>query len=308
MKLQPTGNFDNSAKSYQHIVVTPLAAAMGVKISNVDLSNLSDDAFEEIREALYRHKMIYFRNQELTHTAHENFTLRFGEFGTDAYTTGLPNHPDIQPLIKESDTRVKMIFGEGWHTDSPFLTRPPAISTLYGVELPPYGGDTIWCNTELAYDSLSATLKSVLSPLKIHMSAAKVLKQIDQLTQENEIITGDSPEDRIGNLELDLERQSMIEGSFHPLVRTHPATGRKALYVEQTYSLGIQGLKDEEARPLLDFLLSHITHASFSCRLRWQKNTFVAWDNRSCIHHAFNDYDGFHRELYRTTIMGEKPI
>jgi taurine dioxygenase len=304
MRLQPTGKFDNGAKPYTHITVTPLAAAMGARISGVDLSNLSDAQFEEIADALYRHKMIYFRDQHFSHTDHEAFTLRFGEFGTDAYTTGLADYPNIQPLLKEADTRVKMIFGEGWHTDSPFLTRPPSISTLYGIDIPPYGGDTIWANTELAYVCLSDTMKTMLAPLRVHMSAAAVLKEIDGLNSEK----SGSDQARIGNMELELERRSMIEGSHHPLIRTHPVTGEKALYVEQTYSLGIEGMTDEEAKPLLDFLLAHITQASFTCRLRWRANSFVAWDNRSCVHHAFNDYDGHRREMYRTTVLGEAPV
>jgi len=305
MKLQPTGIFDNSAKSYAHITVTPLAAAMGAKVSGVDISSLSDEQFEEIEDALYRHKMIYFRDQRLSHADQEAFTLRFGEFGTDAYTTGIPDHPDIQPVIKEADTRVKMIFGEGWHTDSPFLARPPAISMLYGVDVPPYGGDTIWSNTELAYDSLSDTMKTILAPLRVHMSAAEVLAEIDRLNRDKGMAA--KARTKIGNMELDLERQSMIDGSYHPIVRTHPVTGKKALYAEQTYSLGIQGMTESEARPLLDFLLAHITHPSFTCRLRWRNNTFVLWDNRICVHHAFNDYDGFRREMYRTTVLGEVP-
>jgi taurine dioxygenase len=171
------------------------------------------------------------------------------------------------------------------------------------VDVPPYGGDTIWCNTELAYECLSDAMKSLLAPLKVHMSAAGVLAEIDRITDGN----SDSNKAKIGTMDLDIERQSMIAGSFHPLIRTHPVTGRKALYVEQAYSSGIEGMKEEEARPILDFLLSHITQASFSCRLRWQNNSFVAWDNRSTVHHAFNDYDGYRREMYRTTVLGEIP-
>lgn len=311
MKLQPTGKFDNGARHYEHITVTPLAAAMGAKISDVELSNLSDAQFEEIENALYRHKMIYFRDQRLRHADQQEFTLRFGQFGTDAYTKGMPGHPNIQPLIKEPETRVKVIFGEGWHTDSPFLPRPPSISMLYGVDMPPFGGDTIWTNTALAYDCLSDTMKTLLAPLKVHMSAIDVLNEFDR---QNRKIggalsdqTGESRQNRVGDMELDLERQSMIDGNYHPLVRTHPVTGERALYVEQSYSQGIEGLTEEEARPLLDFLVSHITHPSFSCRLRWENNTFVVWDNRSCLHQAFNDYDGYRRELYRTTVMGEVP-
>ena len=303
MKLQPTGKFDNSATEYEHIAVVPLAAAMGAKISGVDLSNLSDEQFSEIEHALYSHKMIYFRDQRLDHIDQEAFTLRLGEFGTDAYTTGMPGHPNIQPLIKEADTQVQMIFGEGWHTDSPFLARPPAVSTLYSVEVPPYGGDTIWANTALAYEYLSDGMTAMLTPLKVHMSAAEVLQEIDRLNPAN----SDAASEKIGNIELALERQKMIDGSHHPLVRTHPVTGEKALYVGQTYSLGFEGFHEEEAMPILNYLVSHITQASFTCRLRWKNNTFVAWDNRCCVHQAFNDYDGYRREMYRTTVLGEVP-
>jgi taurine dioxygenase len=307
VKLQPTGKFDNSAKAFAHITVTPLAAAMGAEIGGVDLARLTDAQAGEIKQALWRHKMIFFRDQRISHAQQEAFTLRFGEFGTDAYTTGLPGHPNVQPVIKEAETRVKMVFGEGWHTDSPFLARPPAISILYGVDVPPYGGDTIWCNTALAYDYLSDTMKAMITPLKVHMSAIGVLTTIDAINEENAGAGKASKRSAFGDMELDMERRAMIAGSYHPLVRTHPETGKKALYVDETYSQGIQGMTLEESRALLGFLIAHITQASFQCRLRWSNDTFVMWDNRSCIHHAFNDYDGYRREMYRTTVLGEVP-
>lgn len=318
MRLQPTGKFDNSARSYEQIEVIPLAAAMGAKVIGVDLASMTDGAFAEIADALYRHGMVYFRGQEISHADHEAFTLRFGEFGTDAYTKGLAEHPNVQPVVKEPDTRLKMVFGEGWHTDSPFLARPPAISMLYGVDVPPYGGDTIWASTRLAYAYLSDTMRRVLAPLKVHMSAVEVIATIEAINRENEtshggrepVDTGGSERKRVklGNMDIDVHRQAMIEGHCHPLVRTHPVTGAKALYVDETYSQGIEGMTPEESKPLLEFLRAHVTQESFTCRLRWKKNTFAMWDNRSCIHRAFNDYDGFRREMYRTTVMGEPPL
>jgi taurine dioxygenase len=290
---------------------------MGAKISGVDLSKLTDDAFADIEDALYRHKMIYFRDQPVSHGDQEALTSRFGEFGADAYTTGLPEHPNVQPVIKEADARVRIIFGDGWHTDSPFLSRPPAISMLHGVDIPPYGGDTIWANTELAYAYLSDGMKAMLAPLRIHMSAVDVLTTLEEIGREpqepgsDSVMTGSfgkitgksSPDDDAAQR----ERQSMIDGCYHPLVRTHPATGKKALYVDQTYSQGLEGMTGEESKPLLDYLLTHVTQPSFTCRLRWKRFTLVIWDNRSCIHHAFNDYDGYRREMYRTTVLGESP-
>jgi alpha-ketoglutarate-dependent taurine dioxygenase len=301
MILHPTGRFNNHAKSYKRISAVPLASAMGAEIRGVNLSSLDDEQFSEIEDALYRHKMIYFRNQDITLSDQEAFTLRLGTFGVDAYTPGIVGHPNVQKVVKEADARVKMIFGSGWHTDSPFLPRPPAISILFGADIPPFGGDTIWANSQLAYEFLSETMQKLLAPLRVHMSARNVLRTLQEINPSQEAT-------QLGSMSLSMEDQrGMIEGSFHPLVRTHPATGTKALFVDYTYSSGIQGLTEAEARALLDFLVDHVTQPAFTCRLRWEKHTLAVWDNRSCLHQAFNDHDGYRREMYRTTVLGEGP-
>jgi taurine dioxygenase len=305
MRLHPTGGFDNSARDYRHITAVPLAAAMGAEIRDVQISSVTDEQFLEIEDALFRHKMIFLRDQDMSHDDQESFTLRFGEFGIDAYTTGAKGHRNVQPLIKEAGTRTEMIFGSGWHTDSPFMEKPPAISMLFGVDIPPYGGDTIWCNTVLAYDFLSDTMKQVLAPLKVHMSAVEVVACLQKENKQKEEADGEPS--ALGDMELDVNTQKMIDGWFHPIVRTHPKSGEKALFVEHAYSQGIQGMTEPEASGLLGFLKEHVTQPAFSCRLRWEPKTLTVWDNRICIHQAFNDYDGFRRELYRTTVMGEVP-
>ena len=301
MRLHPTGGFDNSARDYRHITAGPVAAAMGAEIRDVQISALTDAQFLEIEDALYRHKMIFLRDQDMSHADQESFTLRFGEFGIDAYTTGTEGHENVQPVIKEADTRTELIFGSGWHTDSPFLETPPAISMLFGADIPPYGGDTIWCNTALAYFYLSDTMKQVLAPLKVHMSAVEVIAYLKEESRGNQERTA------LGDMDLEVDTQKMIDGSFHPIVRTHPKSGEKALYVDHTYSHGIEGMTEPEAEGLLNFLKEHVTQPAFSCRLRWEPRTFTVWDNRTCIHRAFNDYDGFRREMYRTTVLGEVP-
>ncbi len=307
MKLHPTGRFDNGAKTYKHITAVPLAAAMGAEIGNVQISRLSDDQFLEIEDALYRHKMIFLRNQDMTHDDQEAFTLRFGEFGIDAYTTGTLGHPNVQPVVKEADIHTKMVFGSGWHTDSPFLETPPAISMLFGVDIPPYGGDTMWCNTVLAYEYLSDTMKRILAPLKIHMSAKDVVSTLYEINKDKKPEEAKSGPTTLGNIELDINTRAMVAGWYHPIVRTHPKSGEKAIYVDCTYSKGIQGLTSLEAEALLKFLKEHVTQPAFSCRLRWEPQTCAVWDNRVCIHPAFYDYDGFRREMYRTTVCGEVP-
>jgi alpha-ketoglutarate-dependent taurine dioxygenase len=308
MKLHPTGSFDNSAKNYEHITSVPLAAAMGAEIRDVQISHLTDEQFEEIEDALYRHKMIYLRDQNMSHADQEAFTLRFGDFGIDAYTTGTEGHRNVQPVVKEADTRTQMIFGSGWHTDSPFMEAPPAISMLFGAEIPPYGGDTIWCNTVLAYQYLSDTMKQVIAPLKVHMSAAFVVGQLNEMNQSQQSEGGKAEPKKFGDMELDVNSKAMVDGWYHPMVRTHPKSSEKALYVDHTYSHGIEGMTDAEAQALLEFLKDHVSQPAFSCRLRWAPKTFAVWDNRICIHQAFNDHDGFRREMYRTTVMGEVPI
>jgi alpha-ketoglutarate-dependent taurine dioxygenase len=307
MKLHPTGFFDNSASDYRHITALPLAAAMGAEIRGVQISRLTDSQFAEIEDALYRHKMIFLRGQDMSHDDQESFTLRFGEFGVDAYTTGAEGHRNVQPVIKEAETRTQLIFGSGWHTDSPFMQRPPAISMLFGADIPPYGGDTIWCNTVLAYQCLSDVMKQALAPLKVHMTAIEVVGELHKEARAKQPKDGKDGLAGFGDMELDIDSQKMVDGWFHPIVRTHPKTGEKALYVDHTYSHGIEGMTQAEADALLGFLKAHVAQPAFSCRLRWEPKTFAVWDNRICIHQAFNDYDGFRREMYRTTVHGEEP-
>jgi taurine dioxygenase len=306
MRLHPTGKFDNFAAQYAHIEARPLAAAMGVEVSGVDLTRLSDGQFEEIRHALYRHKMVFLRNQRLTHAQQEAFSLRFGPFAVDAYTQGVPGHADVHPLIKEADDRSEMVFGEGWHTDSPFMPEPPSITILRSVQIPAFGGDTIWANSALAYTMLSDTYKRLVNELRVHFSLGEVLKSVHRAVE-----VSDSPIGRLAatreatQLSEDLQRK--IKGNIHPMVRTHPVTGEKALYVDMAYAVGIDGMTPEESAPILQFLGEHIVQHAFTCRLRWEPDMVAFWDNRLCVHQAFNDYQGSRREMYRTTVVGEKP-
>jgi len=306
MRLHPTGKFDNHAARYHHIEALPLAAAMGAEIRGVDVPSMSAAQFGEVRSALFRHKMIYLRDQRLSHADHQAFSLRFGPFAEDAYTQGVPGHRNVHPLIKEADDPSKMVFGEGWHTDSPFLPEPPSITMLYAVEVPPFGGDTMWANSALAYAMLSDTYREMIDGLRVRFSMRDVLRAAQGAVQ-----VSDSPIGRLAatrdheRLSDDLLRK--IEGNAHPLVRTHEVTGEKSLYVDGAYAIGIEGMTPEESAPILGFLSEHVTQPAFTCRLRWQPGTLVIWDNRLCVHQAYNDYQGYRRELYRTTVQGQTP-
>jgi taurine dioxygenase len=306
MRLHPTGVFDNSARPTRFIEVLPLAAAMGAEIRGVDLARLNDEQFAEIEAALYRHKMIYFRGQKMDHGHHEAFTLRFGPFAEDAYTSGVEGHRNVHPLIKEADDQSKMVFGGGWHTDSPFLPQPPSITSLRSVEIPPYGGDTIWCNAALAYAALSPAYKRMIDGLRVHFSMREVLRNAHESVEVR-----DNPIGKLAGTkslaELPEDIQRKVRGNLHPLVRTHPKTGEKALYVDGAYAVGLEGMNEEEAGPILEFLVQHLTQPAFTCRLRWEVDMMVMWDNRLVVHQAFNDYWGHRRELYRVTVAGETP-
>jgi alpha-ketoglutarate-dependent taurine dioxygenase len=306
MRLHPTGMFDNSARPTRHIQVLPLAAAMGAEVSGVDLANPSDEQFEEVRAALFRHKMLFFRGQQMDHGHHEAFSLRFGPFAEDAYTSGVPGHRNVHPLIKEADDRSKAVFGGGWHTDSPFLAQPPAITSLRSVEIPPYGGDTIWCNSALAYAALSPAYRRMIDGLRVQFSMLRVLRNAQEAAElrDNPIGRLAATKD-LDDLPEDIQRK--LKGNLHPLARTHPVTGEKALYVDEAYAVGLGGMGDDESAPILEFLVRHITQPAFTCRLRWEPDMMVVWDNRLVIHQAFNDYFGHRRELYRVTVAGETP-
>ena len=306
MRLHPTGRFDNHAADYAHIRALPLAAAMGAEIVGVNLVNPTAAQIAEIRSALFRHKMIYFRNQKLSHADHERFSLQFGEFAEDAYTQGVAGHRNVHPLIKEADDRSEMVFGAGWHTDSPFLPKPPAITMLYSVQIPPYGGDTTWANSALAYTMLSDAYRRMIQPLGVHFSLRDVLRAAQEGAE-----TRDTPLGRLAatrespTLPDDLQRK--IRGSVHPLVRSHPVTGEKALYIDPSYAVNLDGMLPDEAAPIMRFLTDHTTQPAFTCRLRWEPDMLAMWDNRLCLHQAYNDYQGHRREMYRTTVAGETP-
>jgi alpha-ketoglutarate-dependent taurine dioxygenase len=304
--LHPHGKFDNHAKPYQHIKALPLAAAMGAEIQGVDLARLPDAQFAEIEDALFRHKMIYFRGQHIGHAEHHAFSRRFGPFAEDAYTDGVTGFREVQPLIKEADDRSAHVFGSGWHTDSPFLDEPPSITILRSVQTPPYGGDTMWANGALALRMLSDTMRRAIAGLRVRFSIRDVLASA-QVNAERR----DSPIGRLAATPMaqDLPEglQRKVRGNAHPLVRTHERSGEQSLYVDPSYAVGIDGMSEAESAALLTMLCDHLTQPAFTCRLRWEPDMVALWDNRACVHQAFNDYDGFRREMYRTTVAGVKP-
>ena len=306
--IHPSGQFDNHATAYEHIDALPLSAAMGAEIRGVTIAATTDEQFAEIEAALFRHKMIFFRDQDITHADHEAFSSRFGPFAEDAYTKGVDGHENVQPVIKEADSEVAMIFGSGWHTDSPFLPQPPAISMLYGVDIPPFGGDTMWANSALAFSMLSDRMQRTIEPFRVHMSMKNVVALAQASMAPRRV--GDRP--NRGDQERPTPRGYEAQGrrEFPPAgAHASPAPGEKGLYCDGTYAVGIEGHVRSRVRSRSwSFLVAHITQPAFTCRLRWApEHVRDVGQPALCVHQAFNDHDGFRRELYRTTITGESP-
>lgn len=306
MQLHPHDGFDNAPLPLRHVQALPLAAAMGAEVRGVDVNALTDAQFEEIERCLFRHRMIYLRGQKIGHAAHHAFSRRFGPFAEDAYTDGMPGFREVQPLIKEADDHSAHVFGSGWHTDSPFLPQPPAITILRSVQVPPWGGDTMWADAALALRTLGPATRNMIAGLKVRFSMREVLASARENAEARDNPVGKLVATRdLAVLPEGLQRK--LDGASHPLVRTHARTGEQSLYIDPSYAIGIEGMRDNEAAAVIRMLTEHLTQPAFTCRLRWEPDMLVLWDNRLCVHQAFNDYTGHRREMYRTTVAGETP-
>jgi len=283
-------------QSYETIRVRPIAGSCGAEIEGVDLSKpLGNHAFAEIRRAFVENAVIFFRGQELTPAQQEAFTLRFGPFGRTDFVKTLDDHPNIIAVIKEADERTPFNFGGTWHSDFSYQERPPMATILYGRDVPPHGGDTLFASMYLAYETLSDGLKKTLEGLRAVHSARRSYGS-----------KGTYSRARLKGMQISAGEEGDGEWE-HPVIRTHPDSGRKALFVNQVYTIRFAGWTEAESKPLLDFLYAHSVRPEFTCRFRWEKGSLAMWDNRCLQHFALNDYHGFRREHHRTTLAGEVP-
>lgn len=284
---------------YRFIDVQPIAGALGAEISGVDLSQpVPDETFAEIRSALHNHQVIFFRDQQLTPDQHKAFSARFGDLLEVPFVRALEGHAEILPVMKGKAEQTKRNFGGAWHTDMSYAEIPPLGSALYARVIPPYGGDTMWASMYHAYDALSDGLKLVLDKLRA------VHSPVRSYGARGAVVNNGDPAHKM-DVRTDDRANSEV---LHPVVRVHPATGRKALYVNSTYTMRFEGMTEEESAPLLQYLYAHAARPEFTCRFRWTRGALAMWDNRCTQHLAMNDYDGFDRELHRTTIAGDRPV
>jgi taurine dioxygenase len=279
--------------------INPVAGALGAEIAGVDLSRPLDNAASAaIHRAFRDHLVLFFRGQSLTPDQQLDFTRLFGPPMKTPFVGAMEGQPYVVRVLKEAAERGISTFGNAWHSDFTSEPAPPLGSVLHALEVPEHGGDTMFASMYAAYDALSEGMKRMLDGLKaVHVGKPYGTKYGPPKTMK----TSSSIAIERNRPEADIE-------VAHPVARTHPVTGRKALFVNPIYTLRFEGMTEEESRPLLDFLHAHAVRPEFTCRFRWTKGALALWDNRCTLHYAVNDYDGSRRLMHRTMIAGEKPV
>lgn len=279
--------------SYQTIDVRPLAGACGAEVFGADVSKpLANAQADEIARAFADHQLLVFRDQELTPAEQVAFARQFGRPNIYPFVKGLEAQPEVIAIVKEPHETKN--FGERWHSDTTYLANPPIATMLYGVDMPAFGGDTMFASAALAYERLSLGMQRALDGL-VAVNSAGAIKG------------GRAARMQYANIEV-VGQDKMEMEAEHPVVRTHPVSGRKAIYVNAIHTKRFKGWTEEESRPMLEFLFDHITRPEHTCRVNWRNGTLTVWDNRAVQHIALNDYHGQRREAHRVTIEGEPPV
>lgn len=271
--------------------IDPISPALGCEIRGIDLSRrLSEKNGVAIRQALQDHCVIFFRDQDLSLDQQLAFCDLFGEPVPYPFVEGYPDYPTVTPVIKRPEETVN--FGGLWHSDTTYLASPPMGTVLHAKELPPLGGDTLFANMYLAFDTLSDGLKNMLSGLNAINSAHKSR-------------VSDTRSYRIEEAGKDVSE--MILEATHPVVRTHPESGKKALYVNGAHTVRFEHWSEAESADLLAYLYRHQTREEFTCRFKWSEGAVAFWDNRCVQHYPLNDYPGYSRVMNRVTLKGDIP-
>jgi len=273
------------------LTVTPLSGTIGAEISGIDLAAASDAEIAAIRRIWLDHNVVFFRDQTLPPAAFLALARRFGSPIEYPFVKGIDGFAEIIPVLKLPHERVN--FGGIWHSDTSYLDTPPMATMLVALDVPAYGGDTLFANMYLAYDALSDGMKQLLDGLKYVASSAKA--DVSR-TREDRIRDGARN-----------DAKTLYEAT-HPVVRTHPETGRKALYVNTAHALRFDSMTEAESAPLLGYLFEHAVRPEFTCRFRWSAGALALWDNRCTLHNPVNDYHGQLRSMHRITLAGDRPV
>jgi taurine dioxygenase len=272
--------------------VTPLSGALGAEILGIDLAReLDESRAAEIRRLFLEHGVVFFRDQDLSPERFLDVARFFGEPVEYPFVKGIEGFPHIIEVLKLEHERAN--FGGIWHSDTAYLEKPPMGTMLLAREVPPHGGDTLFASMYLAYETLSEGMKRLLSGLRAVNASAKA-----DVTRTRE--------DRIKESPGGAAKRSFE--ALHPVVRTHPETGRKALYVNIGHTVRFDGMTEEESAPILRYLFEHLTRPEFTCRFVWREGSIAFWDNRCVQHNPVNDYHGFRRRMHRITLAGDVPV
>ena len=275
---------------YKHIQVKPIAGALGAEIYGVDLAKLDDEIFADIHHAFLDNLVIFFRDQTITPEQQVAFSARFAPVGYYPFLKGLPDHPAVIEVRKEPEDKLN--FGGVWHTDTAYLAKPPMGSVLYAKEIPESGGDTMFANLYLAYETLSDSMKAMLDGRNAVNSSQK----------------GDAAMGRQKSIDENPKDATDIQTeSSHPVLRTHPETGRQALYVNRGHTVCFEGMTPQESAPILEYLFEYQIRPEFTCRFQWTPGSIAIWDNRCALHYPLNDYQGQRRVMHRVTMEGDTP-
>jgi taurine dioxygenase len=270
--------------------ITRLSGAIGAEIAGIDLARATDAEVAEIRRVWLDHNVVFFRDQPLSPADFLALARRIGQPVEYPFIKGIDGFPEIIPVLKLPHERVN--FGGVWHSDTTYLEQPPMATLLVAREVPSHGGDTLFANMYLAYETLSDGMKKLLEGLRFISSSAKA-------------DVSRTREDRIKDSARADARQ--VYEATHPVVRTHPETGRRALYVNTAHALRFEDMTPEESAPLLDYLCQHAIRPEFTCRFRWTPGALALWDNRCTLHNPINDYHGQLRSMHRITLAGDRP-
>ncbi|PZU57630.1 MAG: taurine dioxygenase [Sphingobium sp.] len=269
--------------SYEVLDVRPMTKRIGAEIFGIDLAKpLGNREVSELHDALMEHQVIFFRDQHLDHDSHKRLGRCFGDLAYHSGVAGLPDHPEIVAI--HADEKSTFVAGENWHSDLSEDAEPPMGSILYMHTLPPEGGDTLFSSMYAAYDALSPAMKAFLDPLTAVHDSNHIYRELFP----------------------DVEKK--YPRNTHPVIRTHPVTKRKCLFVSQSKTIRINELAKGESDAVLRFLFDHVKDPNFQVRFRWQPHSVAFWDNRCTQHFAVWDYFPDVRSGYRVTIAGERPF
>jgi taurine dioxygenase len=273
--------------------ITPLSPTLGARVAGLDLVQpLSAETIAEIRQALLKHEVLFFEDQDLMPQQQRDLAARFGELHLHPIRPSVPGTPEVLVLDNQpaSDTDTG-----AWRADVTFIETPPMGSMLYARHVPPEGGDTLWSSMRAAYEALSPSLREFLQPLDAEHD-----------------FTRSFPPDHLTSLNVGIERYTWARREYppvaHPLVRTHPETGKDGLFVNSGFTTRILGLSRPESTKILELLSEHIQRPEFVIRWRWKPNTLAFWDNRVTQHYTVDDYQPHRRVMHRVTILGDRPF